>query len=312
MVPTAMNHTGTTGSGSINPLESDNILHRILSIGCNRIEYWIYNKSIGPRSKNETSAWTHMSTTSIASTSPNALVGTTTKSPNSSIGTVCTLSSDLLCLEVCTVVTSSSSSNHRATIVAVGGVDGRIHFYWDRQNPIQYGLQHLITITAHQGRVNGLSYDETRQRLISGSHDGTIHCWSVQWNHMDHNESITIDQIASYEFNDGVRVTALLYFSSQRSNGTSMNIIAGTQVGSIHLLAITDKMESGKCEILATSDIYIDNYDGEARGNGPIINAFCHLRVKTISNTSLNTFVVAHSQCMGIIQVLGEAEDHTL
>ena len=296
-------------NGSVNPVESDSIQYRLISIGCNRIEYWKCNCTYHNSKADNT--WAHISTTSITS-SPDVFVDSTTKSRPSS-GVVCTLSSDLLCLEVCNIVTTSNQTN---TVIAVGGVDGRIHFYIDRRNKIA-GLEHLTSVTAHRGRVNVLSYDTTRQRLISGSHDGTIHCWSFHLNDIGcHNVSLTIDQIASHQVHDGERrVTALLCFTPQTSNSSFMNIIVGTHIGSIHVLKMIDIMELGKCEIIQSSDIHIDtdNNSETASGYGPIINALCRLCLVTPKSCiPPHTFVVVgHSHGMGIVQIYDEAEDHT-
>lgn len=292
---------------AINPINTDSEHHRFVSVGCNRIECWKYNSFCQSSESDTSSKWAHISTACISSSPTNTAALMTKSHSNTVGGTACTLSSDLLCLEVCTIVSTSNQIN---TILAVGGVDGRIHFYIDR-NVETDSMEHLVSIVAHRGRVNVLSYDKSRRYLISGSHDGTIHCWSFHLDDISHNETLSVDRIASHQYHDGIRVTALLCFTSQRSNGSSMSIIAGTHVGSIHLLTIIQSKDLDKCEMVQISDIAINNSSGETNENGPMINAFCRLDGVPSLSTSPGTFVVGHSHGLGIVQIQGEATYYT-
>jgi hypothetical protein len=271
---------------------------RLLSIGCNRIESWTYTNSTSSSSGDI--EWDHVSSTTIES---------------SNNGALCTLSSDLLCLEVCRVV----SSTQCGTIVAVGGVDGRIHFYCISSEKSQ--LQKISSLPAHQGRVNVLSYDTRQQILISGSHDGTIHCWSLFNDNKSldsTNECITtplssllIVCVASYQYNIGVRITALSCFAT--SGGCTLNILTGTQNGSIHLLSLTLNTACDRYELVLRDAIQIgrntiNKIDSLERIKvGPIINTFCRLtdddtQYRESSGVPLDAFVVGHSQGMGILE----------
>jgi WD40 repeat protein len=198
--------------------------YRFLSIGCNRIEYWRQNDS----------EWIHCSTTSIESYP--SLRMHSSASPSNVLPS--TLSSDILCLEVCDICITPSD---RSTIIAAGGVDGRIHFYLDCH--VTTRLQHLTTVTAHQGRVNVLSFDVTQQVLMSGSHDGSVMLWSLTLSNnsrqiVSDNETIplalVVTHIATHQLHDGARVTALVGVAPQVSKSSDWNIIVGTYAQRIH------------------------------------------------------------------------------
>ena len=298
ILPTNVNQSHHHSIHSIDTVSC--VQHRFVSLGCNHIEYWKYNCICENDTTNN--EWTHIGTTSITSSPAVSLANTSNPTSNA----VCTLSSDLLCVEICNVVTALNQTN---TIIAVGGVDGRIHFYKDRRTETD-GLEHLVSVTAHRGRVNVLSYDTTRQCLMSGSHDGTIHGWSLHWNIVGRNKVLVVDRIASHQFHDGQRVTALLCFTPQRSNSSSMHVIAGTHNGSIHLLAILGNTELGKCAIVQISGTRIVNGNGDIDADGPIINAFCHLHANPSSYISPDVLMVGHANGMGMLQLSDEGEGH--
>jgi WD40 repeat protein len=161
-------------------------------------------------------------------------------------------------------------------------------------------------VTAHQGRVNALCFDATRQLLMSGSHDGTLHCWSFDLNAIHHKGKLVVDRIATYGFQDGKRITALICFKSERANPSYMNVIAGTQNGSIHFLSMVYSVDLGKHEIVQGSDISIN--DCEPNANGPTINALCYLHA---NNSSHPSFIVGHSRGIGIVQLHDSTERHS-
>lgn len=296
VLPSVSPSTGVDSPSSVHPIDTNYVQYRFLSIGCNRMEQWVGSRC----QNNEKTEWTHLGTTSISSTptlprSPVQVSSTTS-------GTVCTLSSDLLCLEVCTIVTSNAKPN---TIIAVGGVDGRIHFYNDRRSVTEC-LEHLATVIAHQGRVNVLCYDATRQLLLSGSHDGTLHGWSFDMNSIC--RTFVVDRIATYRFQDGNRITALLCFIPEGVKSSYINIIAGTQNGSIHLLAMRYNVDLDKHDIVQRSNISIDGCEPNA--NGPMLNTFCRLHSNNSKHQSADAFIVGHSHGMGIVKLQDDTEGH--
>jgi WD40 repeat protein len=219
---------------------------RLLSIGCNRIESWIYTSSTS--SSPSDMEWNHVGTTAV-------------ENAGNSAG--CTLSSDLLCLEVCRVVLCTQF----AIVIAVGGVDGRIHFYCNNSTTNQ--LETIATVPAHQGRVNVLSYDTRQQILISGSHDGSIRCWSLNYDNKSLNSSrgqnptlsskLVIDSVASYHYNVGVRITALMTFTPRNYIHCMLNVVAGTQNGSIHLLSLIFNPDCDRYDIVQREAIQIES-----------------------------------------------------
>lgn len=118
----------------------------------------------------------------------------------------CTLSSDLLCLASCSCRglvdaakddAASAADRTGFTVLAAGGVDGRIHF-WDESfrkktetnaksskisNDDGDESMAPVVVAAHNGRVNALQFfrldDDHASGLLSVSHDGTIQCWSL-------------------------------------------------------------------------------------------------------------------------------------
>lgn len=147
-------HTGWVKSVLLNPGEKGDDQQEFLhSIGCNCIETWSKET---PKAKATGSSgrfdWKHVRKVSVES------------SP--SMGS--TLSSDLLCL-----------CPFRDGAFFAGGVDGRIHL-WNVNSTIRGKIcvEPIASVAAHDGRVNALKYDANMCLLFSGSHDGTICCWS--------------------------------------------------------------------------------------------------------------------------------------
>lgn len=129
-------------TGWVKDVLYDVFSRQLHSIGCNCIEIW-------RKSPSDACRWTHFRKVHVESC---AKMGST-------------LSSDLLCLCAC------SNGSFFA-----GGVDGRIHL-WDSASS---SGEPIISISAHDGRVNALAFDASSSLLFSGSHDGKIKCWHVE------------------------------------------------------------------------------------------------------------------------------------
>jgi WD domain, G-beta repeat len=276
--------------------------HRLYSIGCNRIECWACN---------EYGNWTHKKTVAISS-SP------TFKSIGGSEASVCTLSSDLLCLELCKITSSTYMDD---VLFAAGGVDGRIHFFLDFETATAQRLENIATVVGHQGRVNTLSFDKHSQLLFSGSHDGNIHCWQLSFygdTPKGPTESLSrkldVFLVASHGFCNDTRVTALSCSTGISSSGDvvnrSVDVLVGTQNGKIHLLSLVlsaEKLKSRRHNFVDCDTLCIGNESdilAGATGHYPIMHTFCRLidddlhpptRAITLS------FVVGHSQGFGLV-----------
>lgn len=118
----------------------------------------------------------------------------------------CTLSSDLLCL----AITNGC--------LLAGGVDGRVH---------KFGTQGQSAIAAHDGRINAL--EATHGGVVSVSHDGWVHKWSLQ---QENNEHMNLKRVQSFQSNE--RNTAIV---SLQINDNEECFVVGTSRGTILLLS---------------------------------------------------------------------------
>jgi WD40 repeat protein len=275
--------------------------HRLYSIGCNRIECWVYN---------ENGKWMQTKTVAIDSSPP--LIFSSGREPS-----VCTLSSDLLCLELCKIASPTQSD---VIVFAAGGVDGRIHFFLDSETATRKHIDNIATVVGHQGRVNVLSFDEKSQLLFSGSHDGSVNCWQLSLKHGSSRDSdvslspkLIVCIVASYGFAADIRVTALSC-STVKPNLDCMNdsveVLIGTQNGQIHLLSLVisrDELKSRRHNFVSCDFVHLgiesENLTG-TRERSPIIHTFCRL-IDNDFNTSIRrippSFIVGHSHGFGSV-----------
>lgn len=167
---------------------------RAFSIGCNRVVTWKHCV--------DAIAWRDLETVAVDS-NPDAAA--------------CTLSSDLLCLALCKC-SSTAALSSSVDILAVGGVDGRIHFFWITSNE-SGRMEPAGVISAHKGRVNALYFEAEHQFLFSVSHDGATHCWSLGVEHSNRDAcgtsslSLSVSLQATHRIKDdanGSRITALV------------------------------------------------------------------------------------------------------
>jgi WD40 repeat protein len=182
----------------------------LYSIGCNRIEKWTQSSVVAQRGINvdvpprSTTEWSRAG----------SIVVNSCAAPNKA----CTLSSDLLCMATCRVVVvvdKDAQRQEQCSILAVGGVDGRIHWYnLTASNSGQtrpYDNIALATLAAHQGRVTALRFVPEEQILISASHDGTVQCWSLCCHDTKSSGicDLSVLCVASAALDTGTRITAL-------------------------------------------------------------------------------------------------------
>jgi WD40 repeat protein len=252
---------------------------QLFSIGCNRIEVWSRDMK-DVVSSNET--WVHAATLSVDTTT--AL-------------DACTLSSDLLCLAVCTVTKWNRGKNATMDILAAGGVDGRIHVFGIPQG--KEPMSKICSIAAHDGRVNSLCWDPNNSFLYSIGHDGCVCCWSIDKHHNLPDDN-PFQQI-------GVRMVTKLSLTNERTtamaclNSAAKNKLAvGTHNGSIYFLSL--ECVCNKWELVCTRKHAVECYE-----ECPIITSLCLLHFPgqadddDASVTSI--LIVGHSLGMGYIIV---------
>ena len=172
---------------------------RIHSIGCNIINTW----SIHHPPATTIGTTTRPRSTETLPTTTARLVAQRSISSSPESGT--TLSNDLLCLVTVPFdsmdgrnTTFTTTDNHHSrsprSLLAAGGVDGRIHLWPSYQssssssglvrpnNKIKTKQDHTLpldVIVAHQGRVTALVYCTDLQLLVSTGHDGCLRAFSI-------------------------------------------------------------------------------------------------------------------------------------
>jgi WD domain, G-beta repeat len=297
----------------------------LYSIGCNRIETWTQNSvaqqrvigssmmmnvDIPPRS------WT-------PAAAAGSMVVKSCVEPNQA----CTLSSDLLCLATCRVVVvvvvvdKDGSRRHEQcfSILAVGGVDGRIHFY-HHANTSYYTNGHqtrpcndlalVTTMAAHQGRVTALRFVPEEQILISASHDGTVHCWSLGCRHETNDDSsgcrlpgnLSVVCVASVALDAGTRITALdtttCHSLPLQHQQQQLQVLVGTHNGQVIAFGLQKCCRQhgldSSFEFLEQRRWYMEPCldDSLVRQQPTVVHAVCALSNQA-SNTSI--IVVGHS-----------------
>ena len=234
---------------------------------------------------------------------------------------VCTLSSDLLCLELCTIALPSLTE---LVVVAAGGVDGRIHFFLDADTSMSPRTDSIATVVGHQGRVNTLSFDKKSQLLFSGSHDGFVHCWQLSFNNGFgispedlQSQKLAVFLVASYHFTAAARVTVLLCINTKEMGGKaadSIDVLVGTQNGQIHLLSLLNRHPHifSHCARLNVSDVVESEMNSKKKETAPIINAFSCLNdndYKSRGRSVPLAIVVGHSKGLGLVS-LARNEQH--
>jgi WD40 repeat protein len=283
---------------------------RLYSVGCNRIETW------EKRNVDGGSEWTHAATIFVDSC------------PEMESGGACTLSSDLLCLGHCRCRLSLESSGAIATVsvLAAGGVDGRIHFFWEPFGDTDSdtdgrNMQKVIVVAAHQGRVNALHYDHEQQLLFSASHDGTVQCWSLAVEDAQDvdrqptsscRSNLSVARVASHTFNDApIRVTALACWKTTRDNFDLVNVVAGTNNGLVCVLSLRARNStapSGQTrklyEFSLVEKVQIRCSNADNTLDTPTINALCplpHASGTVSKSLGSTTIVVGHSHGLGFL-----------
>lgn len=291
----------------------DHFTKRLYSIGCNCIEVW------EEHCNGTATNWRHCKKLMV-------------RSSNASLGA--TLSTDLLCLSslVC------SLQREMIPLLVAGGVDGRIHCWDLRSKSFNNERKPMIihTFPAHEGRVNVLASDASSGVLFSGSHDGSIKCWSFETIsdplddcRISEMRSALLSELKLLDDNDeNTRITSLIICGdcSQTNNQPSSQrgafsrlCVAGTQSGYVFFIRVDNNLcdkdgtPSGRTKLRGSLSIL-----GKTRiVNGPMINALCYIpmphrinrRVYCNSTESLRNIsydgvlVVAHSQGMGTISM---------
>ena len=209
-------HTGwVKDMAYYSPPSSDNSF--LFSIGCNCIEIWKMNCNHAGTLESESTQWSwqHDSKLEI----------------ESSLEMGCTLSSDLLCLEVCNTNTEDRlSSSAKLAYLFAGGVDGRLHRW-----KLDGSLKNAEHISAHQGRVNGILVCEVFNALVSIGSDGVLLCKSMsdglfeEWDgaSLDLNQSIMGARLG--EISDSiVKITSLCRLREDYNEAT---IVVGCSSG---------------------------------------------------------------------------------
>ena len=280
---------------------------RIYSIGCNRIETW------EPCSFHDGDqvGWRHFETISIDS------------SPSKE-GAACTLSSDLLSLTHCYCsvafgAQASSPSPPPVSILAAGGVDGRIHFFWNSDDE-DGKMKPATFVSAHNGRVNALHFDFQCQVLFSVSHDGSIRCWSLKVNddETSGSRSLSVSLVAWHNIGPECRITALSCWQDcQNSNNSekwhrpiqdgsrTIVVAVGTQNGLVGVLSFRrtgERHPQSKYQFALLRKIQIADKGTDA-DDTPVVSALCPLLQYSPGGdeSSRTALVVGHSRGLGFI-----------
>lgn len=280
----------------------------LYSIGCNRIVTWKRTSADVPLDSDNSNTWTQASTITVNSCPP------------TEAGGACTLSSDLLCLAPCTCQVSFQNYTGNKSVLAAGGVDGRIHFFWQGALDDNDGrLQKVCVVATHNGRINALKFDSEQQLLLSASHDGSVRCWTIIIVDRSHNFETTLPNLsvclaASHTVSADSRVTALNCWKDIRNSSDLVTVAAGTHIGHVYVMSLrvwnSCEAEPGqirRCyEFVVKDEAQISCNSSE--GNSalkPTINALCPL--KHVSGTcakspwSSTTIVVGHSHGLGFL-----------
>jgi WD40 repeat protein len=200
------------------------------SIGCNCIETWEWDES--------KTQWIHARKRSIESCPKQGS----------------TLSSDLLCL------------THWQSWICSGGVDGRIHVW--SSDPKKVALQPLLSIAAHQGRVNGmvtlplLGVGDGSCIVLTCGHDGELQCRRL--NEDKERLPVLLEQpIARLrvldEQGNPMRLSALACALKDDSTarvllGTTTGVLVAVVLSVDNALSECRVMEEGRTQILDKND----------------------------------------------------------
>jgi len=259
---------------------------RLYSIGCNRVEVWERNI--------DEDGWRNLETVSIDS------------SPNNA---VCTLSSDLLCLTHCRCRLAVKSSQSIDLLVA-GGVDGRLHFFWNAENG---RMKPARVVSAHAGRVNALHFDASSQFLFSVSHDAAIHCWHLVVEQIDARgdegtlASLSVSLMATHKIKGDSRITALTCWRrdydnlAQDDTTSDIRVAVGTNKGFVSLLSlvVAKELTENSCQFKGLQDVEIANENNDDFGTvdpPAVVTALCRLESRRV-------LVVGHSRGLGYISM---------
>lgn len=239
-------------TGWVKDLAFDSRTCRLHSIGCNHIETWSWTAA---------TEWSHLATRSIES------------SPEKGS----TLSSDLLCLAM----------NEVDNCFYAGGVDGRIHAW--SSDPLTQ--QPIMSVGAHNGRVNVLILSSKSRLLFSSGHGGSVQCRKLSSKGLLSNEACASLQLGSRMAtqDEEVRVTSATLVSEGE---TSVKLILGTSAGMMY--QITAQLEDGIVTLLDEQYIEFTSKIGVNLQ----INAIVH-----IEDSAKWILVAAHANGMEKVEI---------
>lgn len=275
-------HTGWVKAVACPSLFSSSVdAARFYSIGCNRIESWVQGEP--------NNIWRHYETMSVDS------------NPNDS----CTLSSDLLCLANCRLGDKQKNQWSQVRVLAAGGVDGRIHFFWDKDK--SGNLTPARVVMSHKGRVNALHFNEQHQILFSVSHDSSLQCWSMAVRNQDGGgPSLSVSPLAYHQSAGHDRITALTCWRDdygathgQDSATAEVQVAVGTNKGDVQLLSLfctttdLEKKPSYIFNVLQTIPISAGDASAPA-DDAPVVTALCKLGSSPV-------LIIGHSRGLGFV-----------
>ena len=275
-------HTGWVKAVACpSPFSSSVDAARFYSIGCNRIESWVQCEP--------NNVWRHCETISIDS------------SPHDS----CTLSSDLLCLAYCRIRDARENQLSQVCVLAAGGVDGRIHFFWDKDECGK--MTSAGVVMAHRGRVNALHFNAQHQILFSISHDSSLQCWSVAVRNRDRGGlSLSVSPLACHQIPDNARITALTCWQddggpthAQDIATINVQVAVGTNKGDVQLLSLfwtathLEKKPSYRFSVRQHIPIIVGDLFAPA-DDAPVVTALCKLESSPV-------LIIGHSRGFGFV-----------
>jgi WD40 repeat protein len=230
------------------------------SIGCNCIETWAWDES--------KTQWIHARKRSIESCPKQGS----------------TLSSDLLCLA------------HWQSWLCSGGVDGRIHVW---SSDPKLAAQPLLSIAAHQGRVNAmaaiplLGNSDGSCMLLTCGHDGELQCRLLN---EDKERLPVLMELPNAcirvldEQGNPMRVSAV---ACALKDDTTARVFLGTTTGVLVAAVLSADNGWSRCRLIEGSKVQILDIDGPVSINAIVI--------PQLSQMDGRAAIIGHSKGLSVV-----------
>ena len=260
-------HTGWVKDVVSSTINNDN--HVIFSIGCNCIEVWLYTQNF----------YKHSCKLKI----------------ESSVKMGSTLSSDLLCLAVCSCNDNAIKSDTSDTYLFAGGVDGRLHRWLlpKSANAFSKNSQFINAGVAavHEGRLNNLLVCNEFCAIVSIGYDGRLVCRVMTDSPFEDWKTSSINMNDQLQSVTAIKLSASCIVCE---NAYRALITVGSSCGKVFLVQLS-RIGSDSVELLLLDTVDVNQSKDELYG----VHTLCSFPLET----KTNLIAIGHSNGISLLMI---------